>query len=182
MWYNSLNHYAVKHDVLCAFSLHGIKTLTSRLVYRAQGRVKSTVYKNVSCTRQRQDNELLSRHGKRRTSPPDEAPPPDAGRLVVAQSESKEMAGGGTSSAAASSSAVKLPWPSHATDAGDESGGKPQQAKTQVRTEDAGGGHPPHVQWQVPPEGHGSAGEPPCQGGGGGEPPQVPRQLPPGCE
>jgi hypothetical protein len=60
-WYYTLNFYAVENSLRCKFKMQGLYSQTHRLVFQAQGRLKTTKYKNVSANQRKLDCELRRR-------------------------------------------------------------------------------------------------------------------------
>ena len=57
-WYHALNYYAVENSLLCKFIIQGVMTQRKRLIFQAQGRLKTTRYKDCSKRRRCEDSVL----------------------------------------------------------------------------------------------------------------------------
>ena len=57
-WYHALNYYAVENSLLCKFIIQGVMTQRKRLIFQAQGRLKTTRYKDCSKRRRCEDRVL----------------------------------------------------------------------------------------------------------------------------
>ena len=57
-WYYALNFYADETSLLCKFQIQGLSSQTPRLVFQAQGRLRSTKYKDVSANQRKLEIEV----------------------------------------------------------------------------------------------------------------------------